>query len=77
MRDPEHPAFGAARELNDALGSRIAVPNAQPFSQLVWATFVRSKHTHEAIGHLLGNEFDVQAAMLCRPLFEDMQSGIG
>lgn len=75
MRDPDHPAFVAARELNDVLGNRIAVPNAQPFSQLIWATFVRSKHTYEAIGHLLGNEFDVQAAMLCRPLFEDMLVG--
>ena len=72
MRDPQHPAFVAARELNDALGDSIAAPNAQPFSQLILATFVRSKRTYEAIGHLLGNEFDVQAAMLCRPLFEDM-----
>ncbi len=32
----------------------------------------RSKRTFEAISHLLGNEFDTQAAMLCRPLFEDM-----
>ena len=75
MRDPEHPAFVAARALNDGLGDRIAVPDAQPFSHLIWATFVRSKRTYEAIGHLLGNEFDLQAAMLCRPLFEDMLVG--
>jgi hypothetical protein len=75
VRDPDHPAFAAARALNDSLGSTIAVPNAQPFSQLIWATFVRSKLTYEAIGHLLGNEFDTQAAMLSRPLFEDMLVG--
>jgi hypothetical protein len=75
MRDPDHPAFAAASDLNDALGERIAVPNGQPFSQLIWATFVRSKRTYEAIGHLLGHEFDTQAAMLCRPLFEDMLVG--
>ena len=75
MRDPDQPAFVASRTLNDALGDRVAVPNAQPFSQLIWATFVRSKRTYEAIGHLLGRELDTQAGMLCRPLFEDMLVG--
>lgn len=72
MRDPEDPLFVAARTLNDALGEWAAIPHGNPFTQLIWATFMRSKRTYEAIGHLLGHEFDTQAAMLCRPLFEDM-----
>lgn len=74
MRDPNHPVFRAAKALNDALGNPfcIAVPNDYPFAQLIWTTFVRSKQTYESISFLLGNEFDTQAAMLCRPLFEDM-----
>jgi hypothetical protein len=72
MRDHNDPAFLAGKALDDALGDRIAVPNDYPFAQLIWTTFVRSKRTYESISFLLGNRFDTQAAMLCRPLFEDM-----
>lgn len=75
MRNADAPAFVAARKLDGALRGRGAIPNAAPFSQLIWATFVRSKQTYEAVGHLLGHDFNTQAAMLCRPLFEDMLVG--
>jgi hypothetical protein len=72
MRDSEHPAFAAARGLNEVLPSQAKAPDAQAFTQLIWATFARSKRTYQAVGYVLGHEFDTQAAMLCRPLFEDM-----
>jgi hypothetical protein len=75
VRDANDPVLVAARTLNDAIRGHAAVPNAAPFGQLIWATFIRSKRTYEAIVHLLSHEFDTQAAMLCRPLFEDMLVG--
>jgi len=48
MRNVDDPLFVAARALNDALGERVAIPNANPLTQLVWATVVRSKRTVEA-----------------------------
>lgn len=72
MRNPDHPFFGACRNLSNALGEWAAIPDGNPLTQLIWATVMRSHNTFDSIGHLLGNEFDTQAAMLCRPLFEDM-----
>jgi hypothetical protein len=72
MRGSDSPAFLAGRRLNDAISGQAAIPNATPLTQLIWATFVRSKRTYEAISHLLGHEFNTQAAMLCRSLFKDM-----
>jgi hypothetical protein len=54
------------------LNGKWAIPNDDPVSQLLWATVGRSSITFSAIGQLLGCEYDVQAAMLSRPLFEDM-----
>jgi hypothetical protein len=72
MRNSDGPVFQAARQLDDALSGPAAIPNATPLTQLIWATFLRSKRTYEAISHLIGHELDTQAAMLCRSLFEDM-----
>jgi hypothetical protein len=71
MRDPDDPLFAACRELDAALES-AGIPHGNPLTQLIWSTFLRSKRTFEAIGYLLWQEFDTQAGMLCRPLFEDM-----
>ena len=75
MRTSKEPEFVAARALYDALGGKkmqVAIPIANGLSQLMWATFLRSRRTYEAISFLLGREYDTQAAMLARPLFEDM-----
>jgi hypothetical protein len=72
MRDPNSPYFEASQKLNEVLNAEWAIPDDNPVTQLIWATVARSKITFQAIGQLLGHEFDVQAAMLARPLFEDM-----
>jgi len=71
MRDGDHPMFQAGRRLSEWI-DEIAVPNDDPLGQLIWATVIRSGDTYASISHLIGHEFDTQAAMLCRPLFEDM-----
>jgi hypothetical protein len=43
-----------------------------PFRQIVVSTVFRSTNTYEAILRLVEEELDAQAAMLARPLFEDL-----
>lgn len=63
--------FQAGRRLSEWL-DEIAIAHGDPLGQVIWATALRSGETYAAISHLIGNEFDTQAAMLCRPLLEDM-----
>jgi hypothetical protein len=72
LRDPDDPVFQAGRAISEVIEGEIAIPNDRPLTQLIWATIWRSKRTFEAISHMLGQEFDTQAAMLARSLFEDM-----
>ena len=73
MRDSTDPALQAGKRLADVLRAQPApVPHNDPLAQIVWATVMRSKLTFDAISHMVGNELDYQAAMLARPLFEDM-----
>jgi hypothetical protein len=73
MRDSTDPALQAGKRLAEVLrGQPAPVPHNDPLAQIVWATVMRSKQTFDAISHMVGNELDYQAAMLARPLFEDM-----
>jgi len=72
MRDSNDPALQAGRRLSEYIVGTAAVPHDDAFSQILLATIIRSKRTFDAISHLVGNELDTQAAMLARPLFEDM-----
>jgi hypothetical protein len=72
MRDSNDPVLQAGKRLSEFIEGPAAVPHDDPFSQILWATVMRSKHTFDAVSHLVGNELDTQAAMLGRPLFEDM-----
>lgn len=58
MRDSSDPVLQAGKRLSGFIEGVAAVPHDDPFSQILWATVMRSKYTFDAISNLVGDELD-------------------